>query len=152
MSIDPTRRPDDRCEPPQAIADAGSQAGQSLTDAAAINFTAAGTAGPGMCQLSGSRYQVVGEIGRGGMGVVLRAVDTDIGRTLAIKLMLQQGDAQITERFLAEARITGQLQPPGIPPVHEIGRLDDGRPFFAMKLIAGRTLADLLRERVGPQT
>jgi PAS domain S-box-containing protein len=53
-------------------------------------------------------------------------------------------------RFLREARITGQLQHPGIPPVHEIGWLPDGRPFLAMKLIHGHTLADLLAERHEP--
>src|SRR5262249_28431563 len=46
--------------------------------------------------------------------------------------------------------LTGQLQHPAIPPVHEVGRLEDGRPFFAMKLIKGRTLADLLKERQSP--
>jgi serine/threonine-protein kinase len=53
-------------------------------------------------------------------------------------------------RFLEEAQITGQLQHPGVPPVHEIGRLADGRPFLAMKLIEGRTLKDLLAERSDP--
>src|SRR5262249_43977853 len=43
--------------------------------------------------------------------------------------------------------VTAQLQHPGVPPVHEVGRLDDGRPFFAMKLVKGRTLAELLKER-----
>jgi serine/threonine protein kinase len=53
-------------------------------------------------------------------------------------------------RFLEEAQITGQLQHPGVPPVHEVGRLPDGRPFLAMKLIEGRTLADLLSNRKAP--
>ncbi len=151
MSIDPTSREGDHLGPAEAVAEAGSQADASRADAYATRAPDAKAAAPGAWQLSGSRYQVVGVIGRGGMGVVLQAVDTDIGRPLAIKLMLAQGDAQASERFLAEARITGQLQHPGIPPVHEIGRLDDGRPFFAMKLITGRTLDELLRERAGPQ-
>src|SRR5262249_40632863 len=65
---------------------------------------------------------------------------------------LRDYDQTAAGRFLEEARITGQLQHPGIPPVHEIGRLEDGRPFFSMKLIEGRTLSDLLRERATPQT
>ncbi len=153
MSNQPTRPPGDRADVPHAVADPGSQSSQFPTQAAEGSSAPEATNAPAppVWQLSGSRYQVVGEIGRGGMGVVLRAIDTDIGRPLAIKLMLRKGDALTTERFLAEARITGQLQHPGIPPVHEIGRLADGRPFFAMKLIAGRTLAELLRERAGPQ-
>jgi serine/threonine protein kinase len=53
-------------------------------------------------------------------------------------------------RFVEEAQVCGQLQHPGIVPVHDLGRLEDGRPFFAMKLVKGRTLAELLRERAGP--
>jgi tetratricopeptide (TPR) repeat protein len=53
-------------------------------------------------------------------------------------------------RFVEEAQVTAQLQHPGIPPVHEVGTLTDGRPFLAMKLIRGRTLADLLKERPDP--
>jgi serine/threonine protein kinase len=84
------------------------------------------------------------------MGVVLRAYDVSFGRPLAIKLLLPRvGDER---RLLEEARISGQLQHPGIPPAHEIGRLADGRLFFSMKLIEGRTLADLLGERPTPQT
>src|SRR5581483_1444380 len=53
-------------------------------------------------------------------------------------------------RFVAEAQITGQLQHPGIPAVHELGTLPDGRPFLAMKLVKGRTLHELLKERTDP--
>src|SRR5262249_102565 len=56
---------------------------------------------------------------------------------------------QVGRRFLDEARITAQLQHPGIPPVFEVGRLSDARPYLAMKLIKGRTLEELLRERSG---
>jgi serine/threonine protein kinase len=100
------------------------------------------------------RYQPLSEIARGGMGVVLRVHDVEVDRPLAVKLLLDH-DAAATDRarrFLEEARITGQLQHPGIPPVHEIGQLANGRPFFSMKLIAGRTLAELLQERPAPQT
>lgn len=95
------------------------------------------------------RYQFIEEIARGGMGVILRVRDTAIDRPLALKLMLPEADG---DRFLAEARTTGQLQHPGIPAVHEIGQLEDGRPFFSMKLVEGHTLHELLRSRPSPQT
>lgn len=100
------------------------------------------------------RYRILGEIGRGGMGVVLRAYDVRFGRPLAIKLLLQHEGLPCPDerRLLEEARITGRLQHPGIPPAHELGRLADGRPFFSMKLIEGRTLTSLLAERVSPLT
>lgn len=97
-------------------------------------------------------YRIEGEIARGGMGVVLRAHDPQFGRTLAIKLLLaRDADNQaFVQRLLDETRITAQLQHPGIAPVHERGTLEDGRPYFSMKLIQGHTLAELLGERRGP--
>jgi tetratricopeptide (TPR) repeat protein len=94
-------------------------------------------------------YLLEGEIAAGGMGQVFRAFDPELGRALAVKVLLERhrGQPELERRFRAEAQITGQLQHPGIPPVHEVGRLADGRPFFALKLIQGRTLADLLKER-----
>jgi serine/threonine-protein kinase len=98
------------------------------------------------------RYEIEGEIARGGMGEVWRARDPELNRTLAIKVMRSDyaGRPESRRRFLEEAQVTGQLQHPGIPPVHEVGTLPDGRPFFAMKLIRGRTLADLLDQRGAP--
>src|SRR5262249_61798260 len=61
-----------------------------------------------------------------------------------------RGHPPLIRRFVGEARLAGQLQHPGVVPVYDLGQLDDGRPFFAMKLIEGRTLADLLRERPDP--
>jgi serine/threonine-protein kinase len=78
------------------------------------------------------RYRIVGEIGRGGMGVVLRGHDPDLGRDLAIKVQLSKANTDVHRRFLEEARIAGRLQHPGVVHVHEVGRLDDGAPFFAM--------------------
>ena len=97
------------------------------------------------------RYQVLGEIARGGMGVVLRARDVDLGRDLALKVLQtrHRGDPDVVGRFVEEARIGGQLQHPGIVPVHELGTLADHRPYFTMKLVKGRTLAALLAERLG---
>jgi serine/threonine-protein kinase len=92
------------------------------------------------------------EIGRGGMGVVYRARESDLDRDLAIKVLRpdRQGIPQYEQRFLEEEHILGQLQHPGIVPIHASGRLPDGRPFFTMKLVKGQTLAELLRDRQIP--
>ena len=98
------------------------------------------------------RYQLQGEIARGGMGAILRGRDVDLGRDLAIKVLLEshRGDSEVVRRFIEEAQIGGQLQHPGIVPVYELGAFPDRRPFFAMKLVKGRTLASLLHERTSP--
>jgi serine/threonine-protein kinase len=97
------------------------------------------------------RYRLLDEIGRGGMGSVLRAHDPELGRELAIKLRPELRDEpEAIRRFLEEARIGGRLQHPGVVPVHDIGCFPDGRPFFTMKLIRGETLDHLLEERPDP--
>jgi serine/threonine protein kinase len=92
------------------------------------------------------RYQLHGEIARGGMGVVLKGRDVDLGRDVAVKVLLERhlDRPEMVCRFVEEAQIGGQLQHPGIVPVYELGRLPDGRLYIAMKLIRGRTLAELL--------
>jgi eukaryotic-like serine/threonine-protein kinase len=98
------------------------------------------------------RYQVLGEIARGGMGVVLKGRDPDLGRDVAIKVLLPShaGDQVLVRRFIEEAQISGQLQHPGILPVYELGLDADLRPYFTMRLVKGRTLAALLEERPDP--
>jgi hypothetical protein len=95
------------------------------------------------------RYEVQGEIARGGMGAILKGRDTDLGRDLAIKVLLDahKDKPEVVRRFLEEAQISGQLQHPGIVPVYELGRFADERPFFTMKLVKGRTLSSLLAAR-----
>jgi serine/threonine protein kinase/tetratricopeptide (TPR) repeat protein len=97
----------------------------------------------------GSRYQVHGEIARGGMGAILKGRDTDLGRDLAIKVLLEEhrGKPALVQRFVEEAQIGGQLQHPGIVPVYELGQFGDQRPYFSMKLVNGKTLAAMLEER-----
>ena len=97
----------------------------------------------------GDRYQLFGEIARGGMGAVLKGRDTDLGRDLAVKVLLEshQERPELVRRFVEEAQIGGQLQHPGIVPVYELGTFADRRPYFTMKLVKGRTLAALLAER-----
>jgi WD40 repeat protein len=94
-------------------------------------------------------YELLDEVGRGGMGVVYRARDVALGRDVAVKLLAEHypPDSPAGRRFVCESRITGQLQHPGIPAVHQSGRLPDGRPFLAMKLIKGRTLESLIKDR-----
>jgi serine/threonine-protein kinase len=86
------------------------------------------------------------------MGAVLRAHDLLFDRPLAIKILLDDASnpANLTQRFVEEAQLMGQLQHPGVPPVYDRGLLPDGRSFFAMKLIQGHTLADLLSQRASP--
>jgi serine/threonine-protein kinase len=81
------------------------------------------------------------------MGVVYRATDGVLGREIAVKVLPDRyaPDSEMARRFADEARIASQLQHPGIPPVHDLGTLPDGRPFLAMKLIKGETLEDLLQ-------
>jgi serine/threonine protein kinase len=95
------------------------------------------------------RYEFLAEVGRGGMGVVYHARDLTLNRDVAVKLLADNcgPESPAAARFLSEAQITGQLQHPGIPSVHELGTLPDGRPFLAMKLVKGRTLQDLLQDR-----
>ena len=92
------------------------------------------------------RYQIINEHGRGGLGRVSRAHDRDLGRDVAIKELISRGNLSEV-RFLREALITARLEHPGIVPVHEAGRWPDGTPFYAMKLVAGRPLRDLIAER-----
>jgi serine/threonine-protein kinase len=98
------------------------------------------------------RYQILGEIARGGMGAVFKARDADLGRDLAVKVLLEthRDDPDARRRFVEEAQIGGQLQHPGIVPVFELGDDADRRPFLAMTLVRGRTLAAMLAERTSP--
>lgn len=101
------------------------------------------------------RYTMQGEIGRGGMGSILAVRDESLGRELAMKVLRGRGAlfAGMQEpptpphdlaRFLEEARITGGLQHPNIVPVHELGADPEGKPYFTMKLVEGRTFRQVL--------
>ncbi len=100
---------------------------------------------------AGHRYQLAGEIARGGMGAVLRGRDVELGRELAVKVLLEKylDRPEVARRFIEEAQIGGQLQHPGVVPVYDIGSFGQ-RPFFTMKLVKGRTLASILGERTDP--
>ena len=107
----------------------------------------AGEAGDGALPAIVAGYEIGELLGRGGMGEVLLAHDGAIGREVAIKRM-RQADAsfEAETRFLREAKIQARLQHPAIVPVHELGRDEEGRPYFTMKRLAGVTLYQLLGE------
>jgi serine/threonine-protein kinase len=98
------------------------------------------------------RFRIDGEIARGGMGTVLKGRDPDLGRDVALKVLREdrRDDDALVRRFIEEAQIGGQLQHPGIVPIYELGTFPDSRPFFSMKLVKGRTLAQMLEDRKDP--
>jgi serine/threonine protein kinase len=100
-------------------------------------------------EISHQRYILIQAIGRGGMGEVVQVRDRQLQRELAMKVLSRShsADSAFVDRFIEEAQIAAQLQHPGIVPIHDIGKLDDGRPFFTMKLVRGQTLESLLEQR-----
>jgi tetratricopeptide (TPR) repeat protein/tRNA A-37 threonylcarbamoyl transferase component Bud32 len=103
------------------------------------------------CLLAG-RYELLYKIAEGGTASVWCALDHQLKREVAVKV-LRAGtgaDSPMAIRFRTEAELTAQLQHPGIPAVHELGTLPDGRPFLVMKLVKGQTLSNLLAERSSP--
>lgn len=118
---------------------------------------------PGRYSFPGNDPELA-EIGRGGIGRVLVARDNHLGRDVALKELLDSdlirsplstaeghvtlsGAAPALTRFLREARVTGQLEHPGIVPVYELGARADGTLYYTMKLVRGRTLAQALQGR-----
>jgi serine/threonine protein kinase/WD40 repeat protein len=99
---------------------------------------------------NGRRYHIRRAIGHGGMGTVLEVWDRDLRRRVAMKVTrtgsLRTGDPRAFARFLEEAQITGQLDHPGVVPVHELGLDARGEVFFTMRLVRGRDLETLLAE------
>ena len=93
------------------------------------------------------KYELQGELGRGGMGVVYKARQTDLDRIVALKMILSSQFASEEEvrRFYAEARAAGSLQHPNIIAIHEVGEIH-GQHYFAMDYVAGRNLAEILRD------
>lgn len=95
------------------------------------------------------QFQIAGQIACGGMGVIYRGWDKQIGRSIALKVLHEahRNRPDLRQRFVDEARITGRLQHPGIAPIFHMGNLPDERPYFVMRLLHGHTLAELLMQR-----
>ncbi|MEM6926289.1 MAG: protein kinase, partial [Myxococcota bacterium] len=94
------------------------------------------------------RYEKRGDIGSGGMGIVHRRFDPRLQRTVALKT-LKEGTVHGHAAFIDEAKRTARLQHPGIVAVHEIGWLDDGRPYYTMEEVGGTRLDGLIRDAPG---
>ncbi len=95
-----------------------------------------------------ARYIMGKELGSGAIGQVIEAHDSHLSRVTAIKILRDSGgiDRDRIARFIAEAQITAQLEHPTIVPVHEIGRMPGGMPYFTMKTVRGKSLSELINE------
>lgn len=97
--------------------------------------------------LSGTKYTVVERLARGGMGTVFKAHDSELDRHVALKVLTVPDESgEMVTRMLNEARIVARLEHPSIVPIHDVGRLNDGRVYYAMKLVQGRTLTAWLTD------
>lgn len=94
------------------------------------------------------RFSQPAPIGDGGSGTVFKAEDPRIGRSVAVKVLHPDlmREPRHSARFLREAKATGTLEHPNIPPVYEFGETPSGRPYLALKLIEGQTLAELVEK------
>jgi WD40 repeat protein/tRNA A-37 threonylcarbamoyl transferase component Bud32 len=96
-------------------------------------------------QVEANRYDVSGEFAHGAIGRILHARDRKLNRPVAIKELIFPGGT-VEARFVTEALVTARLQHPSIVPVYDAGRWESGEPFYAMKFVAGRSLADVIAE------
>lgn len=94
----------------------------------------------------GARYDIGASLGTGGAGIVVKARDREIGRVVALKTLKLGADTEppLVERFLAEARITAQLEHPNIIPVYDLGQMERGLPFYTMRVVKEQSLQDVL--------
>ena len=90
-------------------------------------------------------YELVREIGRGGMGLVYEARQPELDRVVALKTSRQKARTDGTLRFLTEAKIAARLEHPGVVPVHQLVSPPGAEPYYTMKLVRGRTLDEVIR-------
>ena len=98
------------------------------------------------------KYDIGAVVARGGMGAILDAREAAIERKVAMKVMLDTNDADAVTRFIAEAKVTGQLEHPNIVPAHELGVDENGQPFYTMKMVKGVTLKKVLEQMAGERS
>jgi serine/threonine protein kinase len=98
-------------------------------------------------EVSRGRFTIISPHAQGGLGRVSIALDASLKRRVALKEIRadRATDPTLAERFITEAEITGQLEHPGIVPIYALDRDAAGRPFYAMRLIQGRTFGDAIR-------
>lgn len=111
-----------------------------LSDAAVARLRKVGS----WPEFESGRYTALEELGRGGMGTVYLARDEALGREVAIKIPNALASTTLDRRLEIEARALAALEHPGIVPIHDAGRLADGRLFYVMKRVQGRTLRQYL--------
>ncbi len=142
----------------EAMAESRARSSQGTTPEAQT-VRVAGTAGvsaatrfapppePGATPSRLGHYEILGELGHGGMGVVYRAGDTRLGRQVALKVLLHAGFAskELVERFYREARAAATLEHPGIVQIYDVGEAG-GRPYYTMQLLAGRGLDEAIHD------
>jgi serine/threonine protein kinase len=93
-----------------------------------------------------TRYEIIEQIGEGGMGAVYLAHDRELDRDIALKVLRAPAPSvEERERILSEARILASLEHPGIVPVHDVGMLPDGRLFYVMKRVRGECFDEFAR-------
>jgi len=133
---DPTMAPGDHAQHSDPIDMLTPLGGESMAPGSADETGRLGSFG---------RYELLEELGRGGMGVVYRARQSDLDRTVAVKMILASRFASADEvrRFYAEARAAGSLQHPNIVGIHEVGEID-GQHYFAMDLVEGSSLTEVI--------
>jgi hypothetical protein len=91
-----------------------------------------------------ARYRLGAELGRGGMGRVVEAFDTQLGRAVALKEVLPRAGQSVDRRFQREVQITARLEHASIVPLYDAGTMPDGRPFYVMRRVSGRPLDELI--------
>ncbi len=136
------QRPSSRELKSLAVA-AGTEGTEGTEGTAGTELAAVEGVAPSAFDPLAERFQVVGELGRGGMGRVDEVFDRALGRPVALKHMLSASTVDLA-RFEREARITARLEHPGIVPIHDVGRNADGTPYYVMRRIDGQPLEELV--------
>lgn len=97
-------------------------------------------------QVAIAGFEILREVGRGGMGIVFQASDQTLARTVAVKVLGRNGSFESNSRFERESRAAASISHANVVPVHSTGKTDDGRPYLVMPFIEGRSLRERLRD------